>query len=87
MSRKQGLNVAMWDDGLKTRDFYLACFLRCTGYEWLHLRAEGRRNVGVFCDRPFRRENVLPFCGGPAMIPPRAFSTIIKDMKALPQNA
>jgi hypothetical protein len=37
----------------ETRDFYLACFLRCTGYELL----------------------------------PLAFSSIIKDMKALLHNA
>jgi hypothetical protein len=32
----------------ETRDFYLACFLRCVGYELLNLRDEGRRNVFVF---------------------------------------
>ena len=32
----------------ETRDFYLACFLRCAGYEVLDLRAEGRRKVFVF---------------------------------------
>jgi hypothetical protein len=32
----------------ETRDFYLACFLRCAGYELLDLRAEGRRKVFVF---------------------------------------
>jgi hypothetical protein len=35
----------------ETRDFYLACFLRCTGYELIDLRAEGRRKVFVFRDR------------------------------------
>jgi hypothetical protein len=39
----------------ETRDFYLACFLRCTGYELLDLRAEGRRKVFVFQDRATRR--------------------------------
>jgi hypothetical protein len=39
---------------LETRDFYLACFLRCTGYELIDLRAEGRRKVFVFRDRPSR---------------------------------
>jgi hypothetical protein len=39
----------------ETRDFYLACFLRCTGYELLDLRAEGQRKVFVFQDRPTRR--------------------------------
>jgi hypothetical protein len=35
----------------ETRDFYLACFLRCTGYDLIDLRAEGRRKVFVFRDR------------------------------------
>ena len=47
----------------ETRDFYLACFLRCTGYELLDLRAEGRRKVFVFRDRPTRRDDVLAFYG------------------------
>ena len=42
-------------DAFETRDFYLACFLRCTGYELLDLRAEGRRKVFVFQDRATRR--------------------------------
>ena len=35
----------------ETRDFYLACFLRCSGYELQGLRAEGPRKVFVFRDR------------------------------------
>jgi hypothetical protein len=59
----------------ETRDFYLACFLRCTGYDPTDLRAEGRRRVFVFRDRPTRRDDVL------------AFSATIRDMKALLHNA
>ncbi len=40
---------------LATRDFYLACFLHCTGYDLIDLRAEGRRKIFVFRDRPTRR--------------------------------
>jgi hypothetical protein len=47
----------------ETRDFYLACFLRCTGYELIDLRAEGRRKVFVFRDRITRRDDVLAFYG------------------------
>jgi hypothetical protein len=71
----------------ETRDFYLACFLRCTGYELIELRTEGRRKVFVFRDRPTRREDVLAFYGDSAAVPPLAFSTTIKDMKALLYNA
>jgi hypothetical protein len=71
----------------ETRDFYLACFLRCTGHELIDLRAEGRRKVFVFRDRISRRDDVLAFYGDGAAVPPLAFSSTIKDMKALLHNA
>jgi hypothetical protein len=79
--------VATREAGFETRDFYLACFLRCAGYELLDLRAEGRRKVFVFRDRPTRREDVLAFYCDGAAVPPLAFSASIKDMKALLHNA
>jgi hypothetical protein len=71
----------------ETRDFYLACFLRCTGYVLIDLRAEGRRKVFVFRDRPTRRDDVMAFYGNGAAVPPLAFSTTIKDMNAMLHNA
>ena len=71
----------------ETRDFYLACFLRCTGYNLIDLRAEGQRKVFVFRDRPTRRDDVLAFYGKGAAVSPLAFSATIKDMKALLHNA
>lgn len=71
----------------ETRDFYLACFLRCLGYELLDLRPEGRRRVFVFRDRQARRDDVMAFYGDGVAVPPLAFSSIIKDMKALLYNA
>jgi hypothetical protein len=71
----------------ETRDFYLACFLRCTGYDLLDLRAEGRRKVFVFRDRVSRRDDVLAFYGDGVAVPALAFSSTIKDMKALLHNA
>jgi hypothetical protein len=73
--------------GFETRDFYLACYLRFAGYDLVGLRAEGRRKVFVFRDRPSRRDDVLAFYGQGAAVPPLAFSTAIKDMKALLHNA
>ena len=88
MSSEQAKSSAVArGDGFETRDFYLACFLRCTGYELVDLRAEGRRKVFVFRDRPSRREDVLSFYGDRVTVPPLAFSTTIKDMKALLHNA
>lgn len=72
--------------GFETRDFYLACFLRCTGYELLDLRAEGPRKVFVFRDRPTRRDDVMAFYGDAASVRPQAFAVTIKDMKGLLHN-
>jgi hypothetical protein len=71
----------------ETRDFYLACFLRCAGYELLDLRAEGRRKVFVFKDRSTRRNDVMTFYGESGSVRPLAFAPAIKDMKALLHNA
>ena len=70
----------------QTRDFYLACFLRCTDYELIDLRDEGRRKIFVFRDRATRRDDVLAFYGDVAAVPPLAFSSTIKDMRALLYN-
>jgi hypothetical protein len=71
----------------ETRDFYLACYLRCAGYDLVALRAEGRRKVFVFRDRVTRRDDVLAFYGADATVPALPFSATIKDMKALLHNA
>ena len=86
-SEQKKSSVVARGNGFETRDFYLACFLRWTGYELLDLRAEGRRKVFVFRDRPPRREDVLSFYGDGATVTPLAFSTTIKGMKALLHNA
>ena len=70
-----------------TRDFYLACFLRCIGYDLLDLRAEGRRRVFVFGDQPARQQDVVSFYADRASVRPLAFSSTIKEMKALLYNA
>jgi hypothetical protein len=71
----------------ETRDFYLACFLRCAGYELRDLRADGSRRVFVFQDRPTRREDVIAFYGEGSSVRPLTFAAAIKDMKALLHNA
>jgi Domain of unknown function (DUF5659) len=71
----------------ETRDFYLACFLRCVGYELIDLRAEGPKKVFVFEDRARRRDDVITFYGEGGSVRPLAFATAIKDMKALLHNA
>ena len=74
-------------EAFETRDFYLACFLRCSGYALLDLRPEGRRKIFVFKDSPERQVDVLSFYGDNTTVPPLAFASTIKDMKALLHNA
>ncbi len=87
MSGKQANIRSASETVFETRDFYLACFLRCSGYALINLRDEGRRKVFVFRDRPTRRDDVIAFYGERAVVPPLAFSSTIKDMKALLHNA
>ena len=87
MSTGQCKNIVTGQPAFETRDFYLACFLRCTGYDLLDLRAEGRHKFFVFCDRPSRREDVMGFYGNTISVRPLAFSSTIKDMKGLLHNA
>jgi hypothetical protein len=60
--------------------------VRCTGYELLNLRDEGRRKVFVFRDRATRRDDVMAFYGDAATVRPLAFAATIKDMKGLLHN-
>ena len=69
--------VAAGEIAFETRDFYLACFLRCTGYELLDLRPEGRRKVFVFQDRATRRDDVMAFYGDAISVRPLAFAATI----------
>lgn len=78
--------AATGEIAFETRDFYLACFLRCTGYDLMDLRAEGRSKVFVFRDRPTRRDDVLAFYGDAISVRPLAFASTIKDMKGLLHN-
>jgi Domain of unknown function (DUF5659) len=86
-TRENAGEASVREDVFETRDFYLACFLRCAGYELLDLRVEGRRKVFVFQDRPKRRDDVIGFYGKASSVHPLAFATAIKDMKALLHNA
>jgi hypothetical protein len=78
--------VAEGKVAFETSDFYLACYLRCTGYKLIDLRAVGRRKIFVFDDRPTRRDDVLAFYGDATRVAPLAFAATIKDMKGLLHN-
>jgi hypothetical protein len=67
----------------ETGDFYLACFLRCIGYDLLDMRREGRRAFFVFEDRPSRQADLLAFFGNKTEVKPLRFVSAIKDLKAL----
>src|SRR3954451_21574722 len=70
----------------ETPDSYLACFLRCSGYEFAGLRRDGRRCVFAYRDRPTRRRDILAFYGDGAAVVPLRFVGAIKDMKAMLHN-
>ncbi len=74
------------EGAFETRDFYLACFLRCAGYELVTLRAEGLRKVFVFRDRAARHVDVMAFYGDATTVRPLSFAATIKDMKGLLHN-
>jgi hypothetical protein len=71
----------------ETSDFYLACFLRCSGYELAGLRRDGRCCVFAYHDRPTRQRDLLAFYGDRAAVVPLRFVGAIKDMKAMLHNA
>ena len=67
----------------ETADFYLACVLRCIGYELDGVRRDGRRLFFVFADRPERPHDLVAFFGDKAAVKPLRFVAAIKDMKSL----
>ena len=72
---------------LKPTDFYLACFLRCSGYLLADVRKEQGRSHFVFRDQPGRREAVVAFYNGQGQVRPLSLVQVIKDMKALIHNS
>src|SRR3954449_4525731 len=70
----------------ETSDFYLACFLRRSGYEFAGLRRDGRRCLFAYRDRPTRQRDILAFYGDRAAVMPLRFVGAIKDMKAMLHN-
>lgn len=70
----------------ETTDFYLACFLRCMGYDLAEVRRDGVRSVFVFHDKPGRRKDVMSFYNNQTVVRPLTFVGTIKDMKSLIHN-
>jgi Domain of unknown function (DUF5659) len=86
VSTERAENLKRRNATFETRDFYLACYLRCAGYELLDLRDDGRRKVFVFQDRASRRDDVMAFYGDATSVRPSAFAATIKDMNGLLHN-
>jgi hypothetical protein len=70
----------------ETTDFYLACFLRCVGYELADVRGNSGRVTFAFRDRPERRETLMAFYNNEGSVRPLAFVTAIRDLKAAIHN-
>ena len=74
------------DAVFETTDFYLACFLRCDGFRLVGLRRDGSRAVFQFEDRADRETALLAFFNNEGRVRPLAYSSAIKDLKALIHN-
>src|SRR3954447_24812881 len=70
----------------ETSDFYLACFLRCSGYELAGLRRDGGRCTSAYGARRPRQRDILAFYGDRAAVVPLRFVDAIKDIKAMLHN-
>lgn len=73
-------------DVFETTDFYLACYLRCDGFQLVGIRRDGRRSVFRFKDRADRVAVMLTFFNNEGSVRPLTYSTAIKDLKALIHN-
>lgn len=72
--------------GFETSDFYLACFLRCVGFDVTDVRWEGRRAIFVFQNQADARAVMMSFYNNQTTIRPLDFVGAIRDMKALLHN-
>ena len=70
----------------ETTDFYLACYLRCAGYSLVQVHRQGPRSVFHFADRPERANDTLAFFNNEGSVRPLAFTSAIRDLKALIHN-
>ena len=71
----------------KTHDFYLACFLRCIGYELRGTERVGSRVVFEFGDDPQRQVDVMSYFNDKGTVRPLHFVRTIRDMKSLVHTA
>jgi len=67
----------------ETSDFYLACFLICSGYELSSIRRVGARVVFVFQDKSRREDDVVAFFANRGSVKPLSFVRAVREMKAL----
>ena len=70
----------------ETTDFYLACYLRCDGFQLAGMRRDVTRLVFRFGDRADREAIALAFFNNEGGVRPLAYSAAIKDLKALIHN-
>jgi hypothetical protein len=70
----------------QTTDFYLACYLKCIGYDLVGIASQEKRLVFKFEDQPMRREAILAFYNNNGSVTPLALISAIRDLKALMYN-
>ena len=67
----------------ETSDFYLACFLRCTGYPLVDVRRDSARFAFVFEQRQDPHADVMGFYNNNRTVRPIDFVEAIKSLKSL----
>lgn len=67
----------------RTTDFYLACFLKCSGYDLVDLQKRGSRVEFIFAEKPGIKRMILDFYNNMGTVAPLAMVDSIKSMKAL----
>lgn len=70
----------------KTSDLYLACYLRCIGFEMIGTERRGRRLVFVFRDWSDSDHTKMSFYNDEGSVRPLSFVRVIKEMKSLIHN-
>lgn len=67
----------------RTSDFYLACYLKCSGCDLVDLKKNGNKVEFFFAERPRMKRIILDFYNNMGSVPPLDMVESIKSLKAL----
>lgn len=67
----------------QTSDFYLACYLKCSGCDLVDVQKHGGKVEFFFAEKPMMKSIILGFYNNEGVVPPLAMVDAIKNLKAL----